>query len=397
MSATNARSSMPHEADIAALMPPPDAPASSRTGLRRLLPTLRGAIGGAVVGVGAAMIGIPLLDALPPGALTALLLGFVLSIWPHVVLHEAGHAVAGLSRGMRAIAFGVGPFRCERRGTRWRWRRGGRLHGIGGFAALLPQGTRGLSRLDQAVFLLGGPMANLLTAVLLLACARWLPLPVHLAAACIGSAIAAALLGLGNLLPLQLSGWRLDGRVLLDLLRRTPDAALHLQISQLMALSLAGVRPRDWPEAAIPVLSASLASDGLALSGRMLRLSHAIDRRDAGAARADAVALTAAFASAPAVSRGPIAVTLASHAALLVGDRALLAAWRLRCDGGLLDLSPYRAWLDAELARLDGDAGALTTHLADARALAERIPDAASRMVFDDRLEALAQALQSEV
>ncbi|UNK42516.1 hypothetical protein MNO14_16560 [Luteimonas sp. S4-F44] len=384
---------MPAGADIAALMPPPDAPVSPRAGWRRSLPTLAGAIGGAVVGVGAAMIGIPLLDALPPGAMTALLLGVVLSIWPHVVLHEAGHAVAGLSRGMRAIAFGVGPLRCERRGTRWRWRRGGRLRGIGGFAALMPQGTRGLSRFDQAVFLLGGPMANVVIAALLLACARWLPMPVHLAAACLGSAIAAALMGLGNLLPLQFSGWRLDGRVLLDLLRRTPDAALHLQINQLMALSLAGMRPRDWPEATMPMLPASIASHGLALSGRMLRLSRAIDRRDAAAAWPDAVALAAAFAAAPAVSRGPIAVTLASHAALLVGDRALLAAWRLRCEGGLLDLSPYRAWLDAELARFDGDASALATHLADARTLAERIPDAASRTVFDERLDILAQGL----
>ncbi|ASR43081.1 hypothetical protein BEN78_06490 [Xanthomonas citri pv. mangiferaeindicae] len=386
--------STPAEADIAALMPPPpDAPAPKRPGWRRMLPTLGGMVGGVVVGLGAAMIGVPLLDALPPGSMTALLLGVVLSVWPHIVLHEAGHAVGGLSRGMHAIAFGVGPFRLERRDARWHWRRGGGIRGIGGFAALLPSGERGLSRLDQAIFLLGGPMANLVTAAVLFACATWLPMPVQLAAAGLGSAIAAALMGLGNLLPMHIAGWRSDGRGLWDLLRRTPDAALHLQINQLMALSLAGVRPRDWPEASIPGLPASIASDGLALSGRMLRLSRAIDRRDAATAWPDAVALTVAFASAPTVSQGPIAVTLASHAALLVGDRALLAAWRPRCEGGLLDLSPYRAWLDAELAQLDGDATALATHLAQARALADRIPDAASRTVFDERLETLAQSL----
>ena len=375
---------------VAALMPPPPAaPAAKRPWWRRMLPTVLGFLGGGVVGLVGAMIGIPLRHALPPGSMVALLIGFVLSAWPHIVLHEAGHAVAGLSRGMHAIAFGVGPFRFERRGERWHWRRGGGIRGIGGFAALLPRGERGLSRGDQAVFLFGGPLANLVTAALLLACANWLPMPVQLAVACLGSALCAVLVGLVNLLPVHFSGWRSDGRVLLDLLRRTPDAALHLQINQVMALSLAGVRPRDWPDATLPAPSASIASSGLALSGQMLRLSRAIDRRDAATARPDAVALAAAFADAPPVTQGAIALTLASHAALLVGDRALLSAWRLRCEGGLLDLSPYRAWLDAELARLDGDAAALATHVERARGLAERIPDAASRLVFEERLDVL--------
>lgn len=48
---------------------------------------------------------------------------------------------------MRAIAFGVGPLRMERRGDgRWHWRKGGGVRGIGGFAALVPQAGRGPSR-----------------------------------------------------------------------------------------------------------------------------------------------------------------------------------------------------------------------------------------------------------
>jgi len=335
---------------------------------------------------------VPLLDALPHGSMIALLAGFFLSGWPHIVLHEAGHAVAGLSRGMQAIAFGVGPFRVERGGDgRWRWRHGGGIREIGGFAALMPRGERGLSRTDQMVYLSGGPLVNLATAALLLACAAWLPMPVQLAVACVGAALAAAALGFGNLLPMHMQGWRSDGRGLLDLLRRAPDAALQLQINQIMALSLAGVRPRDWPDAAMPeVAGKANAANGLQLSGRLLRLSRAVDRRDAEAGRTEALALTAAFADAAPVFQSSIALMLASHAALLVGDRRLLSAWRLRCDGGLMDLSAYRAWLDAEIAWLDGDTAALAAHVERARGLAERIPDAASRLVFDERLDALA-------
>jgi len=376
---------------LAALMPPaPLPPAAKKPVWRRALQVLALFLAGGLVGAGVARLGLPALEILPPGAGPALLIAFFVSLWPHIVLHEAGHALAGLSRGMHALAFGVGPFRVERGGDdRWRWRHGGGIRGIGGFAALLPRDGRGLSRADQAMFLLGGPLANLATAAVCVACVVWLPMPAWSAGAGLGIALCAAVIGLGNLVPMHMDGWRSDGRGLLDLARRTPDAALQLQINQLMALSLANVRPRDWPAASIPAADAGIANTGLRQTARLLRLSHAIDRRDAGAARPEAAALAAAFEQAPAAFRPAIAVALASHAALLVGDRPLLAAWRARCEGGLMDLSPYRAWLDAEIARLDGDAAAVRGHLDRARALAERIPDAAGRTVFDERLDAL--------
>lgn len=379
------------DAGIAALMPPPlDGPVANRSRWRRALPTLTGLVGGGVGGFLLAMSGMHLLDGMPPGAIIALLAGLTLSLWPHIVLHEAGHAVAGLARGMQAVAFGVGPLRLERGSAgRWHWRYGGGIRGIGGFAALLPRGERGLSRTDQMVFLLGGPAANLVTAALLVACATWASMPLYLSVACVGAALVAAALGLWNLVPVHMAGWRSDGRGLLDLMRRAPDAALQLRINQIMALSLAGVRPRDWPATSMPEVGEAIASTGLQLNGRMLRLSRAIDRRDARAARPEALALTAAFHDAPPAFQSAVAVALASHAALLVGDRALLSAWRRRCEGGLMDLSPYRAWLDAEIARLDGEPAAVASHVQRARALAERIPDAASRLIVDERLDAL--------
>lgn len=384
-------SATPPHAPFASLMPPaPEAPAAKRPLWRRAMRPLTLFLAGGLFGAGVAKLGLPALESLPRGTGLALLAGFFLSLWPHIVLHEAGHAIAGVSRGMHAIAFGVGPFRAERGSDdRWRWRHGGRVRGIGGFAALLPRDGRGLSRFDQTVFLLGGPLANLVTAAVCVALVYAVPMPAWLAGAGVGTALGAAVLGLGNLLPMHMDGWRSDGRGLLDLARRTPDAALQMQINQLMALSLANVRPRDWPPATVPSVHGNIASTGLQQTARMLRLSHAVDRRDAAAARPDAEALAIAFPTAPGAFRPAIAVTLASHAALLVGDRDLLAAWRWHCEGGLMDLSPYRAWLDAEIARLDGDAGAARTHLDQARALSERIPDAASRTVFDERIATL--------
>ena len=55
----------------------------------------------------------------------------------------------------------------------------------------------------------------------------------------------------------RLAGVGADDTVadVLDLARRTPDAALQVQINQRMALSLARVRPRDWPAPLVAALT----------------------------------------------------------------------------------------------------------------------------------------------
>ncbi|MEZ0471276.1 M50 family metallopeptidase [Luteimonas salinilitoris] len=377
-------------------VPPTAAPARPPAWrfLRWLLSMAAFAGVGMAVGFAAARFGVRLDGDLLPSPGWALLAGFVLAIWPNIVLHEAGHAAAGLACGMRALAFGIGPYRFERGAGGWRFRHGGGVRGISGFAALLPGERRHFGPIDHAVFLFGGPLANLLTAVLgltaaaLLAGSAW-------AAAVQGVAYSALLLGLVNLVPFQSKGWRSDGRGLLDLLRATPDAALQQQINQLMALSMAGVRPRDWPEALLPAVTDDSSTPVLVIVGRLLRLSRACDQRDAPAARDCAEVLCARFWEAPEVLRPNIAVSLAGHAAVMLRDDSLVAAWRPLCEGGLLDLSPYRDWLDAEHAALSGDTAAALRHLEAARAHLDRVQDSASLEVLGEQLDALAARLQT--
>lgn len=379
-----------HAAFLPPAAPPPDA-AKKRRGIAKFLLTLPlYAAFGAALGWLGARSGLRLRDALPDVSLPGVLVAAVLMFWPNVVLHEAGHALAGLSRGMRALAYGIGPLRWERGQSGWRFRRGGGLGGISGFAALLPQGERGLSRMDQAIYLAGGPLANLLTAALAFASVAWGDVSRGGGAFLVGTGLCAAFLGVLNLVPFHTNGWRSDGRGLLDLLRRAPDADLQQRINQLLALSLGGVRPRDWPAALVPGPASTSASLMLAINGDLLRLSWAMDRGDDAAASDAARRATAGFHRVPAPAQPHVAVGLAGHAARVLRDRAVLAAWRPLCEGGLTDLALLRAWLDAELAALSGDADATRAAIARARGLLGRAPDPVTALQLQEYLDEIA-------
>lgn len=347
--------------------------------------------GGAVIGAGVAHLGLRL-PGVGSGSALVFFIALVSSLWPNIVLHEAGHALAGLARGMRPIAGGIGPLRLERGGSGWRWRWEGGIRGIGGFAALLPDGNRGLGRGDQIVMLAGGPLANLLTAALCLAALTLAALPAWAADILAGTAASALLLGLGNLVPSRSQGWRSDGQGIVDLLRDSPDGALQQQVSQLGALTMAGVRPREWPEAIQPTASAASSSPMLAAVADSLLLSRATDRGDAPGAGQAAARLAARYWEIPEAMRPVVSVSMAGYAAVMAGDAELLGAWRPLCDGkGLMDLTPYRRWLDAELAMMHDEPARVQARVYEAREALPWVPDPVGRLLlgeFLDRLEA---------
>lgn len=392
--------------DMDALMPPPEAtektePASA---WRRLwLPVLKGMAIGAVVGLvgGIAWSLLKRFDlvvlpmpadwraALSPGLVAV---SAVVSAWPHIVLHETGHALAGMAAGMRPIAFGLGRWRWERGLSGWRARRGDHLGGISGFASLVPHRGRGLRRVDQVLYFAGGSAANLLTAIACIVLS--LVATATLAASMLlGAGISALLLGLVNLLPFQTRGWRSDGLALRDLVLRHPDAALQMRLQHLMGLSMAGIRPRDWPMELVPDAADAAPpskSPLLATSATMLRLGWAMDGGTSSDSFGDASRLANDYPSAPAPFRPHVAVAMAGYAARCARNHTLLAAWRPLCEGGLLDLSATRAWLDAELrVASGGDIDACQTAVRTARELLDRVPDPVTALLLAEYLDEL--------
>lgn len=329
------------------------------------------------------------IDALP-GELTLPLLAGVLAVvllmlWLQVLVHEAGHALAGLLAGRRFIAAGVGPLRLERGDGVWNLRWGGGIKGIGGFAATFPPGPE--RRRSAALFVLGGPVANLASAASAGAVLAVADVSHPLAMAALGStALAGLLLGVVNLVPLQSHGWHSDGQNLRELLRDSP-AWRVMQGQQLaVAAAMAGIRPRDWPVASAGVpegLPPQLRAPALSLA-----VSVALDRGEIDAARQAARALAGIWPGLPDGQCQAVAVVVATYAAR-AGDAELLAAWRPHCEGGLLDLSPYRLWLDAEAAAMAGNGGEARRLVGEARAALPRVHDRSSVVVLGEYLDAL--------
>ncbi len=345
---------------------------------------------GGIAGGGATWLVLQRLPDLGPLAAIGLLVAFLVSVWLHILIHEAGHAVAGLAGGLRAVAFGVGPLRLERTATGWQLRWGGGTAGIGGFALLLPPADRVPRRREQALYLLGGPLSNLVVAVPALLLAGAAPAgPWALFGYAFGT--VGLILGVVNLVPFKTAGWLSDGAHLL-LLHRDPESAMDgLRVQQLIQVSMDGHRPRDWPATLLPErpLPEPDTASPWVPADTLLRLSAAIDREEPALARSCAQWLVARWPHAAPTERSGIALSMAVHAVLVEDDVGLLRAWRALTTGGLLDQRCHEAWLDAEIASREGrhdDARALT---AEARAALPRIHDGGTRVTVAERLDRL--------
>lgn len=357
---------------------------------------LNGLLGAVVGGVGTylALFLLPDSDGL---SVVVFVVAMLLSGWLHILVHEAGHAVAGLSVGMQPLAFGLGPLRFERSNSGWRTRWAGSIEGVGGFAALIPRADRPPSLGGQAIYLLGGVAANLLAAGMAVVAAFALAdaPDVHPGAISALSAFATVggVLAIVNLVPFETGGWLSDGAGLREL-RRDPVHALDgLRVQQVVQAAIEGVRPRDWPMHLLPNTSLPdpAQASTAAVIAAMLRLARAEDGGDRSEAEDCASLLAAHWPYAKAPLRPGIATAMTSFALTVLDDVALAKGWRPLAGGGLLDAAAQEAWLDAEIAVREGQLDEARTRLAAAREALPRVHDGGSRVVlaeYLDRLEA---------
>lgn len=369
-------------------VPPKPAPVPA---WRRPATYLQFAMGGLFGGLGMAAV-IAALGRVSGWDAALMLVALLPAVWLHLVVHEAGHALMGWAGGQHVAAIGLGPWRFERGGDGWRASKATSVQGIGGFALVLPK-TEVISRAARSAYLLGGPLANLALALLCVAGVAGFSIDGRPAALLNLVAAVGALIGTINLVPFLSGGWSSDGRQLLALWRQWPEAQVGERMSRWAALSMLGVRPRDWPIVDAPLSAADDDALPQALRDAMTRcrLVVAIDRGEAASphAQAAARALADGFWQGPDGLRQLTAGLLATWALKTGAAPAVVEAWLAESEGGLLDQSATRAWLRAAIARARGDEAEAQVRLTEARTALPRMMDPASRAMLADELASM--------
>lgn len=153
-----------------------------------------------------------------------------------IIIHETGHLIAGLCSGYRVDFVRVGPIQINPPFRVSRAPKSGVY--LPGAASLLPH-RKDRVHARAIVFVLGGPLANLISA----GCVLLLLRPLHGFA--IWFAVVSLLIGLRNLMPFVKSGVVSDGNRILMIWRRTPRGERWLAICQLYSALWDGVLPES--------------------------------------------------------------------------------------------------------------------------------------------------------
>lgn len=165
-----------------------------------------------------------------------------------VLLHELGHAVAGLALGMKLRAFVVGPFQWRMFEGRWGFKfRPAGFFSAGGATALVPTDPRQPAS-DRVCMIAAGPFISLASGVLALCAAFTAPgqpwEPAWFLLACLGT--ASVLVGLLNLVPFQTKSNYSDGAQISQILSGGPWADYHRLLAVMGSTLVTPLRPRDY-------------------------------------------------------------------------------------------------------------------------------------------------------
>jgi hypothetical protein len=166
------------------------------------------------------------------GLVIAVLLPF--SLFGVVVIHEIGHLICGLSAGFRLIYIRFGPLRI-RPPFHFSFKREPRT-GASGAVHMIPVRSENL-RSRAILFVLGGPLANLLTGTIILFLKLDGPVVIF--------ALLSIIIGIGNLVPFRRLVTTSDGKRILMLLRNKVQGERWLSILQLAAELQSGVDPEN--------------------------------------------------------------------------------------------------------------------------------------------------------
>jgi hypothetical protein len=253
-----------------------------------------------------------------------------------LAFHELGHAAGGLLAGFRLIALVAGPLQAIATAQGLRIGLNRNADQGGGTAITLPMDGQNLQR-RLMVVVGGGPLSSLLLALVAGVVAIYLLPPAPELGALAGmTGLASLAIFLATISPVSSGGVLNDGAQLLSLLKGGPQAELRHPYLEIQAISLQGVRPRDWPIATlIKVFTGSDQRDDDWAAAGLLAYYHALDRGDAAAAGGFLEQVLGSYASYSLGTRSDLALEAAFYRARYCQDPIQGRDWLQRGRDGI--------------------------------------------------------------
>jgi hypothetical protein len=349
---------------------------------RALATSLALLLGGMAVGYGSARL--TNVEGLDFGWVE--LVSLPLIIFGVIAVHELGHLLAGMSRGMPPLLYLVGPLRVTF-GAEPEVAYNRSLATWGGLAACQPIPEDDFP--ERLRFMVaGGPLASLGLALLgailafALQAAGW-DLARNLAGI---TAATSLMIFLVTVLPFQSGGFQSDGAQWLALGRRDRETELRCLLASLTGQSMSGTRPRDLdPDLLERVIQGSRRPE-LRTAAASLALSAAMDRGDAAMAERMAALVADGLTGYPAGFRQGLMLDLAWHEAT-AGNPDVARDWLRQAGKGGFTEPHQRQAAEAAIAAAEGDEATARQAAGEALARLPRALDQGGAAALRDALE----------
>jgi hypothetical protein len=167
-------------------------------------------------------------------------------------IHELGHAAAGISQNFEFKMYVVGPFMFEKEGETWKYKWNKSFNLSGGLALCLPNDDHNLIK-RFSIFIAGGPVASLLSAVLSFLIYRVIGagdsysyLHNIIALFFLIYTFLSTLIFLMTIIPFSTGGLHSDGARLIRFLKGGDISKLEVFVVSIFSGISAGIRPKDY-------------------------------------------------------------------------------------------------------------------------------------------------------